>query len=388
MPAYRYHVSGQAVVTLAGKDFYLGIHDSPESRARYFALLSQYNANGKRAPEAESHQAEQPITVRCVAGEYREHAVTKYAANPQELNRFQNLCTTLEDEHGDEPAADFGPRKLAALRELFIASGNSRTYVNRQTRNIVLIFRHAVSRELIDEAVIRRLETLEPLRRGQTKARDMPPIQPVNLEVVRQTAVHLSPTLQAMVRIQVSTGMRPSEVCAIRPCDVDRSAKEWIYRPVDHKTAWRGKTKAIPIMGDARDALTPFLFRDPESFCFSPKESVAWRWEKQRENRQTKVQPSQVSRKKSNPKKQPGDKYTSASYRRALKRAAEIAKVDHWFPYQLRHTAGTVVREALGIEAAQALLGHSKAAMTEHYAKQSEAKAIEAAKAAPRIGSM
>jgi integrase len=141
-------------------------------------------------------------------------------------------------------------------------------------------------------------------------------------------------------------------------------------------------------MGDARDALTPFLFRDPESFCFSPKESVAWRWEKQRENRQTKVQPSQVSRKKSNPKKQPGDKYTSASYRRALKRAAEIAKVDHWFPYQLRHTAGTVVREALGIEAAQALLGHSKAAMTEHYAKQSEAKAIEAAKAAPRIGSM
>jgi integrase len=45
-----------------------------------------------------------------------------------------------------------------------------------------------------------------------------------------------------------------------------------------------------------------------------------------------------------------------------------------------------VVREALGVEAAQAFLGHSRAAMTEHYAKQSLNKAIEAAKVAPSIG--
>ena len=51
MPAYRFHVSGQAVVTLAGKDFYLGPHDSPESRARYFELVQEYNANGKIAPK-------------------------------------------------------------------------------------------------------------------------------------------------------------------------------------------------------------------------------------------------------------------------------------------------------------------------------------------------
>ena len=41
MPSYRFHVSGQAVVTLCGKDFYLGAHDTPESRARYFALLGR-----------------------------------------------------------------------------------------------------------------------------------------------------------------------------------------------------------------------------------------------------------------------------------------------------------------------------------------------------------
>ena len=54
MPAYRFHVSGQAVVTLAGKDFCLGQHDSPESRSRYFALLAEYNANGMNARQSEA----------------------------------------------------------------------------------------------------------------------------------------------------------------------------------------------------------------------------------------------------------------------------------------------------------------------------------------------
>lgn len=97
------------------------------------------------------------------------------------------------------------------------------------------------------------------------------------------------------------------------------------------------------------------------------------------------MQPSQVSRAKKNPKRQPGLRYSSESYYRAVTRAATKAKVDHWFPYQLRHTAASVVREALGVEAAQALLGHSRADMTEHYARLTEEKAIEAAKAGPLI---
>ena len=39
-PVYRYHLSGNAQVTLCGKDFYLGPHGSPESYSRYQALRS------------------------------------------------------------------------------------------------------------------------------------------------------------------------------------------------------------------------------------------------------------------------------------------------------------------------------------------------------------
>ena len=36
VPSYRLHkASGQAVVTLCGRDLYLGPHGSPESRSKY-----------------------------------------------------------------------------------------------------------------------------------------------------------------------------------------------------------------------------------------------------------------------------------------------------------------------------------------------------------------
>jgi integrase len=45
----------------------------------------------------------------------------------------------------------------------------------------------------------------------------------------------------------------------------------------------------------------------------------------------------------------------------------------------LRHTAGTAIREEMGIEAAQALLGHSRLDVTQVYAEKSKALAREAA---------
>jgi integrase len=51
--ACQHHVSGQAKVPLGYDDFYLGKHGTPESYARYYALLADYNANGKVAPAKE-----------------------------------------------------------------------------------------------------------------------------------------------------------------------------------------------------------------------------------------------------------------------------------------------------------------------------------------------
>jgi len=403
-PALRYHMSGQSVVTLDGRDYYLGKHDSPESLARYAVLIGIYQSNGLALPKdfdlemldakasflaptapQPTHQAEQALLVRHVTASYRTLIVTKYANNPAELHRLNQICDETDKHEGDRLADDYGPLALQRQRQRWIDADNSRVYCNRLTNAVVRMFKYAVSQELVKPETWQRLKSVEPLRIGQTPAPETEPRRPVAIEVVRETAKHLSPVLKAMLRVQVATGMRPSEVCNIRPCDIDRSGAVWMFRPAKHKTANRGKRKAVPLVGDARDAITDYLNRAPHAYCFSPAESMAWFRANQRANRKSKVQPSQQSRAKQSPQKAPGEHFDTGSYRQSIQRAAKRAKVTPWHPYQLRHLAGTVVRDALGIEAAQALLGHSQLSMTEHYAKQNESKAIEAANAAPKL---
>ena len=51
------------------------------------------------------------------------------------------------------------------------------------------------------------------------------------------------------------------------------------------------------------------------------------------------------------------------------------AGVEAWTPQQLRHTRATQIRKKYGIEAAQIILGHSKADTTEIYAERDLARA-------------
>ena len=57
LPSYRRHKSGQARVTLGGKDFYLGTYGSKKSRIAYQRLIGEFVASEGRPP------AEDCITV-------------------------------------------------------------------------------------------------------------------------------------------------------------------------------------------------------------------------------------------------------------------------------------------------------------------------------------
>jgi hypothetical protein len=52
-PSYRHHKARNlAVVTLDGKDHYLGKYNSPESREKYHRLISEWHANQGRPAAA------------------------------------------------------------------------------------------------------------------------------------------------------------------------------------------------------------------------------------------------------------------------------------------------------------------------------------------------
>ncbi len=364
-PAYQFHLSGQARVILGGKDFYLGKHGTPESYARYYSLLAEYNANGRETPEepeapvGETHQADSVILVKHIVADYRVNVLPNYDHDPGRGNRLKNLCDLIESKHGDEPADQFGPRKLDGLRKILLTKGmgklgrpNRRQQVNECTRYVVAIFERGVAQELIGPERIVALQSLKPLKIGEAEEnRDR---QKVAVKTISTTMAKLTPVMQAMVRIQLATGMRPSEVHRMTPAQIDRSGAVWIYRPVKHKTKSKGKARAIPILADALEAITPYMFGNPDDLCFLTSKGTSW------------------------------DKN---NYRREITKAANSAGVEHWTPYQVRHLTIQAVRDAQGAEGAQALAGHAHISMTEVYAQIAEAKAIEAAKVAPRLES-
>ena len=153
--------------------------------------------------------------------------------------------------------------------------------------------------------------------------------------------------------------------------------------------------------------LLPYLLRDADANCFQPVESEEKRREAMRARRRTQVQPSQWNRRKARPKRMPKTCYTKDSYRRAVERACEVAfgmpkklrnvskklpqeerrqllilaaewRHQHcWHPNQLRHTKATEVRQQFGLEAAQVVLGHATADVTQVYAERDTALAVE-----------
>src|SRR5687768_9797519 len=78
-PSYRLHKqSGQAVVTLNGKDVLLGAHDTPDSRAKYDRVVAEWIANGRRLPCRPAAGGATGITCTQLIAEFWAFARTYY----------------------------------------------------------------------------------------------------------------------------------------------------------------------------------------------------------------------------------------------------------------------------------------------------------------------
>jgi integrase len=168
--------------------------------------------------------------------------------------------------------------------------------------------------------------------------------------------------------------MRPAEICLIRPMDIDMSDENamWRYRPASHKTKHHGKDRVIMIGARAMEVLRPHLARGADMHCFRPSDSEEKRRAQRHRERKTPMSCGNVpgSNRKRRPKRTPGDRYDVAAYRRAIQWTCGKAGVPVWSPNQLCHAMATNVRKKFGLEAAQVVLGHSKADVTQVYAER------------------
>lgn len=400
VPKYCLHKpSGRAYVRIRGKVVYCGDHGTDESKQEYGRLVAELAASSGSAVSAVPTSG---LTVFELVAAYLDYAEGYYQKNGQPTRSLYNVKLALrvvKDLYGHEHAATFSPLCLLAIQNNLVGKGAGRKHINEQVGVIKRMFRWGVSRTLVPPATFTAVSTVEGLRMGRTTAKESRPVLPVDDKLVDATLPFLPPIVADMVRVQRLTGARPGEVCQLRPCDVDRSAEIWTYRPRSHKTEHHGRQRTIYIGPKAQAVVLPYLLRDAEANCFQPVESEQKRHEEQRKRRITRVQPSQQNRHKAKPKRTPRTAYTKDSYQRAIARAvvkANTARTEeaadmgiepillpHWHANQLRHSRATEVRREFNLEAAQVSLGHSKADVTQIYAERDARLAVEVAK---RIG--
>lgn len=381
IPSYRLHKpSGQAVVTLTGRDFYLGPWQSDESRAEYDRLIAEWVANGRRLP---SDSRSSSISIAELSLGFLSHAESYYANNGETTSEYtclKDAIRPLHELYSHTQAEDFGPLALKAVRERMIERGWSRQYINRQVNRIRRMFKWGVENELVPATVLQAIKAVAPLKQGRTEAPETKPVKPVPDELVDAILPYVSRQVAAMINLQRLTGARPGEVVLIRPCDIEKLDEVWIYRPERHKTQHHGIEREIYLGPQAQAVLAPFLDRPAEIYCFSPIEAEAERSEARRKKRKTPLTPSQAARQKAAaPGRAKRPRYDTGSYRRAITYGIKKAGVPKWHPNQLRHSCGTRTRRQFGLDAAQVILGHSKCDVTQVYADVDREKAISIA---------
>ncbi|MHC5214192.1 MAG: tyrosine-type recombinase/integrase, partial [Planctomycetota bacterium] len=275
------------------------------------------------------------------------------------------------------PVDEFGPLRLKAVREAMIEKNWCRNLINRRIGMIRRMFKWAVSEQIVSPMILHGLQAVTGLRRGRTQAKESKRVLPVDERHVYAVLAHTTPVVAAMIELQLLSGMRPAELCLLRPCDLDRSGPVWHYYPEKHKNIYRNIERIVSIGPRGQELLAPFLLRSADTYCFSPAESEKQRLEKASRERKTPLSCGNRvgTNRKTNPKRIIGEQYDSVSYRKAVQYAisacnkarraeAKVAGtepdlVPRWTPYQLRHTAATKVRKEMGYECAGATLGHT-----------------------------
>ena len=354
LPSYLLHTaSGQARVRIAGREYLLGPYGSEESRIKYGTLISQAAGGLSIDPLAVSNrrsksgtEADDPgPSVAELIVAFLNHAETHYVKNGQptsEQSCIRSAVRPLRVLYGLIPAKDFGPLALKAVRAKLVQSGVCRTTVNGAIGRIRHVFRHAVANEMVPVDVLKRLETVSPLLAGRTEAHDNAPrhaLDQADIDAVRE---HVTPLVRDLIDLQLLTGTRSSELLALTTSMIDRTKEVWFSKLADHKCTHHGQSRTLHFGPKAQLILAKYLLDDPRKPLF---------------------------------------KITRKGYCRAITRVCDKHEITRWSPHWLRHTAATRVREQLGIENVQSLLGHSTAEMSRHYSAKMDSLATATAAA-------
>lgn len=359
----------------------LGRTGTPGATQAYQRLLTEHPTAPSIARPA-GDQVRNSLTVADLCVRFQTHYRTLKRIT-HTYYRIQSALNQLAELYGDLSVEEFKGPQLKAFQRSLASKGLSRSYISGIVGTVKQAWRHAVSEDWIDPALLQGLDAVASLEPGESGAVEPRVVEPAPLDDVQATLPHLRPPVRAMVELQLITGMRSGELCSLTPGQiiregtfrvqgrgtvrVDQLGGAWVYAPDQHKTASQGHGRYVVLGPKAQAILLPWLDRAADLPCFSPAEDHAAQVAERSAARQTPLYPSHAAKRQATWESTRGDRYTSQSYQRAIARACEKAGVPHWHPHQLRHAAEVLIESEYGLDEARAVLGHRDPRMTARY---------------------
>src|SRR5262245_45180125 len=142
VPVYRKHRgTGQALVTLNGKDHYLGKFRSAASKSEYDRLIAEWLAGGRQLPKKDGLTiAELILAYWNAAGEHVEGG---------RADNLRAVLKIVKETYGYVEVPSFGPKALKVVREKMRQRNWSRGFINNQVGWIKRLFRWGAEEELV-----------------------------------------------------------------------------------------------------------------------------------------------------------------------------------------------------------------------------------------------
>lgn len=355
------------------KIIYLGRWNSHETRRAYERWLAEYFASNNMVLPV-SHQ--QGATVKNLVEKYILFAREYYRKRgskkevTSEYNCIRQALLELKDWF-DIRLEDFKPSDLITIRSKIVArktvSQNGKpstktlalSTINAIVGRIRRMFKKGVEWDMVPASVFQGLECVSNLSwRTAPNLRETEPIKPVEFEHIKATMEHLPEKFKVMLEVHMATGMRVTELCNMRWSEIEPYQDGlYAFRPTEHKTKHRGVDKTIFIRAELVERMRALK----RTGAKDTDDSVFLSWGKGKASKyKGAIQPS--------------------GYRHAIERAQKRMneeRIDNklpilpkWTLLQIRHSVATMVRQLHGLEAAQAMLGHSSIEATQIYAEK------------------
>lgn len=345
IPTYSLHrPSGQARVRINGQDLYLGPYDTDESRKKYGELISQLAVGlipGKKSSRGTDDDGPSVAELLLAFKSHAEQYYVKNGKRTAEVDCFYSGIRAVRELFGVTPIREFSPSCLIAVRDKFIQNGWTRSFCNKSTNRVRHIFKWGVANGLVPVEIWQALTAVDALKAGKTTAPDRKKRKAVPVESQEAARAKLCPEDQRFFDLLRYSGARPSELLGLAITDIDQTGVVWTAAMTDHKCRHLDQDRTL---------------------YFGPRCQAVLR---------------------ECPQNGPMFRFSRTRFSARLKRACVAAKIEPFVPYSLRHSAATSVRDSMGVEAAQGLLGHARPDMTANYSRMLENLAR---KAAERVG--